>query len=161
LSNGGMMSHRLGVELSDRIAAIASVAGTVAVEKATPGRPMPVLQIHGTEDRLVKWDGVAKFNPSNIAFRSVQQTIDFWVERNGTAKEPKIEKLADAEDDGTTAERFVYSAAGGADVELIKITDGGHAWPGRELKFLFIGRTSLDFSANEEIWRFFQKHPMP
>src|ERR1043165_4804 len=43
MSNGGMMCYRLASELSDRIAAIAPIAGTVAVEKYEPKRPISVL----------------------------------------------------------------------------------------------------------------------
>src|SRR5688572_29721389 len=40
MSNGGMMSYRLAAELSDRIAAIAPVAGTMGTAKAEPKGPV-------------------------------------------------------------------------------------------------------------------------
>ena len=57
ISNGGMMCYRLAAELSQRIAAIAPVAGTISVEKSRPQRPVPVMHFHGTEDRLVPFNG--------------------------------------------------------------------------------------------------------
>ncbi|MCC7086513.1 MAG: DDE-type integrase/transposase/recombinase [Pirellulales bacterium] len=39
MSNGGMMCYRLAAELSDRIAAVAPVAGTMAIEKPIPSGP--------------------------------------------------------------------------------------------------------------------------
>src|SRR5581483_3180681 len=73
-SNGGMMSHRLACELSDRIAAIGAVAGTPAIPTCTPSRPVPVLQTHGTADLLSNYDTGA---PSGD--QGVPMTIAEWV----------------------------------------------------------------------------------
>src|SRR5205823_9528672 len=48
MSNGAMMCYRLAAELSDRIAAIAAIAGTMAIEDCRPRRPVPVIHFHGT-----------------------------------------------------------------------------------------------------------------
>ena len=60
MSNGAMMCYRLAAELSDRIAAIAPVAGTMAIEKANPTRPVPIIHFHGTADTFVPFNGAAK-----------------------------------------------------------------------------------------------------
>ncbi len=55
-SNGGFLSHRLGWELSDTLAAIAPVAGTLdpgQAAKFAPKHPVHVLQVHGTKDQFV------------------------------------------------------------------------------------------------------------
>jgi polyhydroxybutyrate depolymerase len=51
----------------------------------------------------------------------------------------------------------------GAEVELCTIRDGGHTWPGgKDLPFfLKQGHTTHAVDANDMIWSFFQKHPMP
>ena len=41
ISNGGMMCYRLASEMSDRIAAIAPVAGTIAIDTTIPSVPCP------------------------------------------------------------------------------------------------------------------------
>src|SRR4051794_24206214 len=43
MSNGAMMCYRLASELSERIAAIAPVAGTMTTPTCRPRRPVPVL----------------------------------------------------------------------------------------------------------------------
>ena len=55
MSNGGMMSYLLACRLSQRIAAIASVTGSMTVdsENCIANRPVPVMQIHGVEDDVV------------------------------------------------------------------------------------------------------------
>src|SRR4051812_3080041 len=56
MSNGGMMCYRLAAELSDRIAAIAPVAGTIAIEKSKPKRAVPVIHFHGSKDNIVPFE---------------------------------------------------------------------------------------------------------
>ena len=56
-SNGGFMAHRLACELAGQVRAIVSLAGTMPVEDCRPPRPVRVLQIHGTRDWGVRYDG--------------------------------------------------------------------------------------------------------
>src|SRR2546422_3260283 len=87
MSNGAMMCYRLAAELSDKIAAIACVAGTVAIDECKPKRPVPVLHFHGTADPLVPPAGPNKKLPALIKFKSVDETIQTWVKLNGCVKE--------------------------------------------------------------------------
>jgi len=105
--------------------------------------------------------------PDEFHFRSVDETILFWTRHNGCNPRPKVEKLPDAADDDTTAARFTYAAAadgrGRADAEviLVKIEGGGHTWPGRDARVRFLGPATHDVIANDLIWAFFQRHPLP
>ena len=50
------------------------------------------------------------------------------------------------------------------EVQLYRITDGGHAWPGSRFSGQLaaaIGRTTMSIDADELIWSFFVQHPMP
>ena len=47
MSVGAMMCYRLAVDLSDRIAAIAPVAGTMPRDLPRPTRSVPVIDFHG------------------------------------------------------------------------------------------------------------------
>ena len=95
MSNGAMMCYRLAAELSDRIAAIAAVAGTMAIENCQPRRPVPVLHFHGTKDGLVLFDGPDERIPKNLKFLSVEDTIRAWVKVNGCPPTPVITALPD------------------------------------------------------------------
>ena len=162
MSNGGMMCHRLAAELADRIAAVAPVTGTLALPRVSPSRPVPVIQIHGTADRIVPFHGFRARTPLAFPFMSVPRTVDAWVKFNGCAAEPVVTELPDAApDDGMIVTQSVYGPGrDGAEVVLIAVTNGGHTWPGQPPPVQFIGKSTEDVSANDLIWAFFQRHPM-
>lgn len=146
MSNGGFMSYRLACELSDVIAAVAPVAGVLGVpdEACAPGRPVPVMHFHGTADGTVPFEGSAL-----LGFRSVRDTIDSWVTRDGCDATPS-ETLAE----GRTRCETYGGCDGGAEVTLCTIDGGAHWWPGGPLSFDTV-------SATDAMWEFFARHPMP
>ena len=147
-SNGGFLSHRLACELSDRIAAIAPVAGVMGIDECNPTRAVPVAHFHGTLDGLVPIGGSA-------VFPSVEETIDDWAERNGCSGEPQV-----SFDEGDAhCERWDACDEGSA-VELCIIDGGGHTWPGGRVPAA-AGKTSTDLSATDRMWAFFAEHPLP
>jgi polyhydroxybutyrate depolymerase len=161
MSNGGMMCYRLSAELSDRIAAIAPVAGTMAIDEAKPNRPVPVMHFHGTADRIVPFGG-PKSTPKFLTFKSVEETVKIWAKINGCQEGPVVEKLEDKAEDGTTVTKKTYiPKENGAEVILVEIEGGGHTWPGVEPPVGFIGKSTKDISANDIIWEFFQRHRLP
>ncbi len=149
-SNGGFLSHRLACELSDRIAAIAPVAGVMGIDECAPSRPVPVLHFHGTADPLVLFDGGGA-----TGFQSVEDTISDWAERDGCTGERQVSY----EEGDARCERW-DSCDQGTAVELCVIDGGGHTWPGG-LVPLAAGKTSHDIVATDRMWQFFAEHPMP
>jgi polyhydroxybutyrate depolymerase len=162
MSNGGMMCYRLAAELSHPLAAIAPVAGTMTTASFQARRPVPVLHVHGTQDKLVPWNGAGKTEARFLAFRSVDETIAYWVKADGCPPTPEIVELPDAQNDGTTVRRLVYGPGQlGSEVILCEVREGGHTWPGRAWPIAWLGKTCHDISATDQIWDFFQKHPLP
>lgn len=165
ISNGAYMSNRLGWDAADRIAAIAPVSGTMAkfaAEKIKAPRPMPVLYIHGTQDKIVGFDGVDLFTKRAFSL-SADEQVRWWAKQNGCDLSAKIEQLPDKADDETTVKRHTFSAKpGGAPVVFYEVIGGGHTWPGGSLQpEVLLGKTSRDFSASEVIWEFFSRHSLP
>ncbi|MEO6132679.1 MAG: T9SS type A sorting domain-containing protein [Saprospiraceae bacterium] len=153
MSNGGFFSYLLACDLSDRIAAIASVTGSMDVNEPAvchPEHPMPVMEVHGTSDPTVPYAG-------NFIFSSIPSVINFWVNFNACTTPPIITAIDDINmSDGCTAEHQVYvDGTNGAEVEHYKIIGGVHAWPGSA--FGGVG-TNQDINASKEIWRFFSKY---
>jgi polyhydroxybutyrate depolymerase len=160
MSNGGMMCYRLAAELSHRIAAIAPVAGTATSKDYRPKRPVPVMHFHGSADTIVPYTGKHE-NGRREWFCSVPETIDCWCKIDGCGEQPTSESLADRVDDGTSVEKIVYPAGGSdAEVVLFRIVGGGHTWPGMKSPLKMLGKSTLDISANDLMWEFFQKHPL-
>ena len=153
MSNGGFMSYHLACELSERIAAIASVTGTMNVNQpatCSPGHPMPVMEIHGTADATVPYTG-------NFLFGTTPAAVAYWVNYNNCESTPSITAIPDTDGgDGCTAEHQVYTGGNnGSTVEHFKIINGEHTWPGSA--FGGVG-TNQDIDACNEIWRFFSKY---
>ncbi|MGE5193720.1 MAG: alpha/beta hydrolase family esterase [Deltaproteobacteria bacterium] len=161
LSNGGMMCYRLAAELSDRIAAIAPVAGTMAIDEPAPKRPVPVIHFHGTEDTFVPFGGSEARAKRFIPFKSVDETMRLWAKIDGCPEEPMATGLPDSAEDGTTVTRKIWGPGKeGAEVVLYTVTGGGHTWPGMPPIVKFLGKSTKDISANDLMWEFFQKHPL-
>jgi polyhydroxybutyrate depolymerase len=57
MSNGGAMAQRLACDLADRITAVASVSGSLLVDSCNPSRAISVLEMHGTADSLIPYEG--------------------------------------------------------------------------------------------------------
>ena len=155
MSNGGFMSYLLACELPDRIAAIASVTGTMNtlnLNNCKPQRPVPVMEIHGTADNVVPYNGAPL-----SGFTSVPNVVSFWVSNNNCNPTPILTPVPNTNtNDGCTAEHYLYTGGeNGSTVEHYKIIGGGHTWPGALIN---IGVTNQDFSASKEIWRFFSQY---
>jgi polyhydroxybutyrate depolymerase len=162
MSNGGIMAYRLASELSDRIAAIAPVGGPMGTKDCSPKRPVSVIHFHGTADEFAPFGGGRGKGVSGTDFFSVAHSIAAWVQADGCGPKPVATAFPDTAADGTTVVRKAYGPGrDGAEVVLIEIGGGGHTWPGREPRLAFLGKSTRDISANDLMWEFFQRHPLP
>ena len=161
MSNGGFMSYELGCRLSSRMAAIASVAGSVDPAKlasCAPTHPTPVLEIHGDADNTVNYNGGTAFNAFPIS--SVPTVMAHWVQYNGCSPTPVVTPLPNlSTTDNSTVERNVWSGGrNGSVVTLFHIIGGGHTWPGTALPQGGSGTTNMDINASVEAWRFLRRY---
>ncbi len=154
-SNGAMMAYELGCELSEQLAAIAVVGGSMTGRERLPARPLPVIILHGSADDHVPYEGgpgkLAKWGyPVNRA--SVASAVSFWVKRDGCS--PEALKIA-----GAASEHRKYSGGlDGSEVELYTLKGAGHAWPGGRRAWFGADRPSSEISATDKIWEFFARH---
>ncbi len=168
MSNGGFMSVRLAMDLSDRIAAIAPVTAQIskALEGRSPKLPVSLMIVNGTADPLVPFEGghirLFRGGRSRGEILSVRETIERFIKQNGCKDVPVTTELPDKDpDDGTRVkvEKYV-GRKGGAEVILVTVTGGGHAWPGGQqyLSPRLVGKVCRDFKASEMILDFFARH---
>jgi polyhydroxybutyrate depolymerase len=145
ISNGGLMSHRLGCELANKIAAIAPVVRTLTHKLADgcrPARAISVLMFFGTADKLVPFEGgIQKMGSVGTPVLSARQTIEKWARLNRCASPPSVTPTTEP---AGSREAF-GNCRDGVEVMAYIREGAGHAWPP---------------DATELIWAFFEKHPM-
>ncbi len=165
-SNGGIFVHLLAAKLPKTFAAIASVSGGIAepfAPKFKPSAPLSVLIIHGTEDPFVPFNGGDVDYHDNGRIIGTSLTIKMWLTCNGITSKPELGELPDTNIDDHCHATFARwpAAHKGAEVQLITIEGGGHAWPNgpQFLPVSLMGRVCRDFDGSSTVWDFFKKHP--
>ena len=169
MSNGGFMTFRVGVELADRVAAIATVGASMAASSQckAPTRKLSVLMINGDADPLVPYQGgdVRFFSQKSRGTAvPVEDAARGWRVFDALAEQPAetrdFPKL-DPNDRTLARLRLWGSDPRRAQVELIRIEGGGHVEPSihQRIGGLYrgvVGAQNGDFEAAEEAWHFFQ-----
>ncbi len=155
MSNGGMMSYRLACELSDVIAAIAPVAGAFNLADCEPTHPISVIIFHGTADEHVLYEGgeSLKSVDGERIDQPVSAAVDFWTAHNGCTAEPTTTESGSIVTDTYT------DCSTGAEVTLVTIEGGGHAWPGGKRGSRQGDEPTQEINASEVMWEFFAAHP--
>jgi polyhydroxybutyrate depolymerase len=153
MSNGGMMAHRLGIDLSVRIAAIAPVVATVFGDERKPEKPVAALMINGLLDKNVPVAGGAPGGPGRNAWDGTpaKPALDqgvFWAKANECA-------VAAAKEDTGTKTHWRYRCPAGRAVEVLVVKDSGHAWPGGQSGRRQGDTPSASLAATNLIWEFF------
>jgi polyhydroxybutyrate depolymerase len=168
MSNGAIFSQYLAAKLSDKIAAIAPVAGGIAdpfYKEFAPTSPVSVFAMNGTKDPLVPYGGgvVARANRGKVI--AVDDAMRLWVVRDGTSPEPQTGMLPDSDPtDGCRVSWKKWTGGkNGTEVWLYTEDGAGHTWPGgpQNLARAVVGNVCRDFSASEAAWSFFKTHPKP
>ena len=166
LSNGSMMAYRLAAEASERIAAVAGVAGAMTLPGFAPKLPVPVMHIHSVDDHLALYDGgLSRVFPTantRVFHASVNGMLTKWREHDGCPEQEEggAPIAGSGDDDGHTAIRYTWRPCrGGAEVVLWKLAGPGHVWPGGRRNFLplLLGTSSAVIDANSETWKFFSR----
>lgn len=156
LSNGGMMTHRLGIELSGRIAAIAPVIAAVFGDEKSPRHPVAAFMINGMLDQSVPPEGGAPGGRFTEAWdgtptRPALEQASFWARANGCAATP----------DKTETGRGVvwrHRCQGVPPVALYLVNDNGHAWPGGKPGTARGDTPTAGLDATGLVWEFFKAH---
>jgi polyhydroxybutyrate depolymerase len=176
LSNGAFMTSSVACALADRVAAAAPVAGIRDPQGCRPARRIPILAIHGTADTFVAYDGGLGESALNLPAPggsgktlrdigaadqpkgpSVPEITAAWARRDGCGATPTTTKVS------ADVDRLAYPCPKGMEVALLRVTGGGHAWPGSPLGPALtnvVGKTTETISANDLIWHFFEAHPL-
>lgn len=153
-SNGAGMTFRLGAERSERVAALAPVAGMLSVADPKPAKPLPTLFIIGTKDPLQPLEGGEVSLPWGTRSNPpVSQHLTSWAKAIGCATTPST--LSDK--DGLKKVEYA-SLTKGPSLTVIYIEGHGHEWPGGRsgLPETVIGVDTKKLDATDAIWSFFK-----
>jgi poly(3-hydroxybutyrate) depolymerase len=130
MSNGGMMTLRLGCERSRLFAAIAPIAAQMPEGYlCRPDTLLPMLHLSGGKDDVVRPDG--KPSEDGFLYESVDDTTAAWalaLECEGGPQPWETELSRDA---GFTCSAYSQCAAGESAVILCSDPDETHNWPAR------------------------------
>jgi poly(3-hydroxybutyrate) depolymerase len=147
-SNGGFFSYQLACQLSDKIAAIASVSGSMNPNwiggrnpTCRPTHPIPVMQITGTSDFVIPIRG------GGLGGGAALSTVfNYWKNYNKTNSTATITNI------NRSTKRSVFeNGSSGSTIEFIEITGKGHEWPKT-------ATSGLRQNASIRIWEFFSKY---
>ncbi len=129
-SNGGFMAYRLACEASPRIAGIVSLAGAMWKDGARcqPTQKVAILQVHGTHDATIRYDGGAIF-AGGAEHPGAVETVSAWASRDGCGATlqsggASLDLVTSLPGKETRVERF--SGCDGGAVELWTIEGGSH-----------------------------------
>ncbi|UCB59167.1 MAG: hypothetical protein JSV67_02390 [Thermoplasmatales archaeon] len=153
ISGGASMTYKFGAFYSNVVASIAAISGTIGVTMngetyslSEPVGALPVMIFHGTDDHLVPFDGGWA---QGIFWKSVNESVSFWVEHNNCNPIPKIEPS----DSGNVIKETYTNGTDDSEVVLYSMIHGGHKWFGSTI------HSPCEISATDLIWDFFESHP--
>lgn len=170
MSGGGLFTSQLVCEMSDRLAAAASVAAISYPESCEPARPMPFVAIHGTEDPTVPFDGDlagTRFEGQEFVevLFSEPMPDQFAQFASAMGCDPEGERVQQSTDIYTTTFR---GCDDGVPLVFFEVVGGGHAWPSSPLAepgspvveqlTELQGYITFDIDATADSWAFFEQH---
>ena len=150
-SNGGFMSYRMACKYPDRIAAIASLAGASYFKTTDCGAksPVSVLQVHGTKDGTILYDGgqiLGTSYPGAVASASQWATFNQCTQ-NAVTRSTKFDLEPNITGDETSVTAWT-NCQNSSEVELWTMEGAAHI-------------PTLKSTFATKIWEFFAAHPKP
>ncbi|MEM8980247.1 MAG: alpha/beta fold hydrolase [Pseudomonadota bacterium] len=147
VSNGGYMAYHLACHAPEHFAAFVSVIGTIGGadwRKCQPRRAIPLMHIHGTEDPMIRYDGIPSWYSGWGGQPDVHSVVTSWAQRVGAS-------LYDTNTTrpNTTAIKY-RNPETQAEVWLMRLNGFGHDWP---------HSGNIGYNMTEEIWKFFETVP--
>ncbi len=156
-SNGGIMAFRLACQLADRIVAIGVQSSSLELGSCHPSQPVSVLQIHGTADKNIPFDGGRGQGAAGVSFNPPKDAASTLAAADDCEKTPTSTVDPKNDDLATT---IWAGCRGGAEVQFLAVTGATHAWMGHTTGGS--GQTGppyLKLDSSQVIWTFLALHP--
>lgn len=148
-SNGGEMCYLIAYTAPDFVRAVGPLAGLTMkwmYEELVPGKPVPLIEIHGTEDKTSLWNGCPDDDTWG-PYISVPLAVQNWAiaarcDREITEELPLVSPDARR----VIAHRYLSDTNGGIQVQLYEVIGGQH------------GLSTGDIAYHQVIWDFFKQY---
>lgn len=147
MSNGGEMCYLMAYSKQSTFKAVVPIAGLTMAwiyEQMEAPHPIPIMEIHGTEDRVSQWMGDMEDKGGWGAYLPVPLAIGYWIAKNRCSHE-EVENLQVNEGHLIIKHRY-SSPTTGCDVWLYEVVGGVHSW------------FTNDIDTGEEVWQFFSRY---
>ena len=167
MSNGADMSYLLACQASDIFRAVAPIAGVMMRETfdtCSPSRPLPIFEVHGTNDEVSLFNGDMENSGGWGPYPDLPATIAFWVELNGlTLKQSSNLPNSAANDTSHIVFDRYWSETQDNEVWFYRVVDGGHHWPGVQfdwwrnpMAWWYFRNANQDIDTSRVVWSFFE-----
>ncbi len=154
MSSGAMMAERVGVEISDLVAAIIPASGQIVGQSTLPialpdplVAPVSVQEWHGTGDRVLPPcnNGATLYSGYAFYMATVDQTFNYWTAQNACTQLQTNEPLCENKKPNPSVQgNDATGCTNNVEVQFIWEEKVGHNW---------------DPKNNEARWQFFASHP--
>lgn len=155
-SNGAGFAFTVATQFSDRIAALACVAGHCWLGDPHLKRPIPTFYVIGTQDPLLPMEGGEVISPWGKIMHKppVKQTWLKWARALGCSEKSELMQLGEK----VQLHRFTRGISS-VIMDCYTIEGHGHHWPGGrgQLDEKIAGKNDEGLNANDQIWDFFQQ----
>jgi polyhydroxybutyrate depolymerase len=167
MSNGADMSYLLAFQASDIFRAVAPIAGVMMKETfdtCSPSRPLPIFEVHGTNDEVSLFNGDMENSGGWGPYLDLPATIAFWVELNGLTLKQSSNLPNNAANDSSHIifDRY-WSETQDNEVWFYRVVDGGHHWPGVQfdwwrnpMAWWYFRNANQDIDTSRVVWSFFE-----
>jgi polyhydroxybutyrate depolymerase len=154
MSNGGEMCYMLACQAYNTFKAVAPVAGMILqdiLDECDGSSPIPLFEIHGSQDSVTPLAGDPNNNDGWGAYPSIPFTIDYFAEKNEcTTVDTETLPDTDPSDGSFVVSEKHLNGINNNEVWYYEVVGGGHDWPG--------AWGNMDIDAGEEAWLFFQNY---
>ncbi|MHC5917774.1 MAG: extracellular catalytic domain type 1 short-chain-length polyhydroxyalkanoate depolymerase [Nostoc sp.] len=164
-SQGGILTQALACKLPNKIAAFASVAGSLTarfVPSCHPSTSVSMMMINGTKDLNVHYNGDRMSQKEALV--SIPETANFWRRHDQCTSSSEFQKLTGTKSSNRLRVKTLrYSGCRNrSEVLQLAVVNGGHFWPGGASTDTKLNKLNiqLGFDASQTIWRFFQRHSL-
>ena len=167
MSNGADMSYLLACQASDIFRAVAPIAGVMMKETfdtCSPSRPLPIFEVHGTNDEVSLFNGDMENSGGWGPYLDLPATIAFWVELNGLTLKQSSNLPNSAANDSSHIifDRYWFETQNN-EVWFYTVIDGGHHWPGVQfdwwrspMAWWYFRNANQDIDTSRVVWSFFK-----